>query len=104
MTRWEVKVKRNTIKYLNGTTQVFYSYGGKTEYNDANTGRWFNLRLWISSEEDVYEQYEIDHVSGYTDPLITIDPDTNESKDELVKKNLEMKFFSIWLPSLVDCL
>ena len=64
-TQWGFKltmvlyVKENRVKYLNGTTENFYSISSKLQYNEPNTSDLFDLVFMLDSEIDVYEQYEL---------------------------------------------
>lgn len=59
-TMWYQTLKQNYVVYLNGTNSTFYSLGKRNQYFEPSSSETLQISIWIDSEYDVYEQYEID--------------------------------------------
>jgi hypothetical protein len=59
-------LRQNYVVYLNGTNSTFYSLGKRNQYIEPNSYLTFQISIWIDSEYDVYEQYEIEQPDPVT--------------------------------------
>ena len=71
------------MNYLNGTTSTFYSYAGKEQIYQNGIYDVFTIKMWISSEVDIYDQYEITVPTNIT--RRNLQNSTNSSENTTIK-------------------
>jgi hypothetical protein len=56
---WNIFIKKNEVRYTNGTTEDFYSIDKINYFRFDSTYLTHTINIHLSSDYDIYEQYEV---------------------------------------------
>ena len=96
---WDIRIKENIVKYINGTSESFYSLSSVNKYIEKNFDFAFKATFRLDSQYEVYEQYMLREINTTIRNLQTVTTTTNNSttKDTDKEKTRKTLYYILFI-------